>query len=57
MARGAAGRGYAQIDRTATAALAGIQPGAARTVAYPELNLNGRLVSLGAVDVPPAGCT
>jgi hypothetical protein len=45
--------GYRQIDRTATAALAGIQPGEpARTVAYPELNLNGRLVSLGAVDNP-----
>jgi len=45
--------GYREIDRTATQALAGIQPGEpARTVAYPELNLNGRLVSLGAVDDP-----
>jgi hypothetical protein len=45
--------GYGAIDRSATAALAGIQPGEpARTVAYPELNLNGRLVSLGAVDRP-----
>jgi hypothetical protein len=45
--------GYAQIDRTATGALAGIQPGRpARTVAYSELNLNGQLVSLGAVDEP-----
>jgi hypothetical protein len=45
--------GYAQIDRTATEALAGIQPGEpARTVAYPELNLNGQLVALGAVDDP-----
>jgi hypothetical protein len=45
--------GYPQIDRTATAALAGIQSGEpARTVAYPELNLNGQLVSLGAVDDP-----
>ncbi|HET7171429.1 MAG TPA: FtsX-like permease family protein [Gaiellales bacterium] len=43
--------GYGEIDRTATEALAGIQPGEpARTVAYPELNLNGQLVSLGAVD-------
>ena len=45
--------GYPAIDRTATAALAGIQSGQpARTVAYPELNLNGQLVSLGAVDDP-----
>ena len=45
--------GYGEIDRTATAALAGIQSGEpARTVAYPELNLNGQLVSLGAVDDP-----
>ena len=61
--------GYGEIDRTATAALAGIEPAApARTVAYPELNLNGQLVSLGAVDDPgrwlhltsgrlPRGCT
>ena len=61
--------GYGEIDRTATAALAAIEPGAtARTVAYPELNLNGQLVSLGAVDDPgrwlhltsgrlPRGCT
>jgi hypothetical protein len=45
--------GYAAIDREATRALAGIQPGdPARTVSYPELNLNGQLVSLGAVDDP-----
>jgi FtsX-like permease family len=44
---------YRQIDRTATAALARIQPGEpARTVSYPELNLNGQLVALGAVDDP-----
>ena len=43
--------GYGAIDREATRTLAGIQPGdPARTVSYPELNLNGQLVSLGAVD-------
>jgi FtsX-like permease family len=43
--------GYRQIDRTATAALAAIEPAApARTVTYPELNMNGQLVALGAVD-------
>jgi hypothetical protein len=45
--------GYARIDRAATAALARLGPGPpARTLAFPELNLGGRLVELGAVDDP-----
>ena len=45
--------GYAEIDRAATAALRRLGPGPpARTLAFPELNLGGRLVELGAVTDP-----
>ena len=42
-----------EIDRAATSALRRLGPGPpARTLAFPELNLGGRLVELGAVDDP-----
>ncbi|HEY3763957.1 MAG TPA: FtsX-like permease family protein [Gaiellales bacterium] len=45
--------GYAEIDRAATSALHRLGPQApARTIAFPELNLGGQLVELGAVDDP-----
>ena len=45
--------GYGEIDRAATAALRRLGPGPpARTLAFPELNLGGRLVELGAVTDP-----
>jgi hypothetical protein len=45
--------GYPVLDRAATSALATLGPGApARTLAFPELNLGGQLVELGAVDDP-----
>lgn len=45
--------GYASVDRQATATLRDLSPTApARTLAFPELNLNGTLVTLGAVDHP-----
>ena len=45
--------GYARIDRIATAALRTLGPGPpARTLAYPELNLDGQLALVGAVDDP-----
>ncbi len=45
--------GYARIDRIATAALHTLGPGPpARTLAYPELNLDGQLALVGAVDDP-----
>ena len=45
--------GYGEIDRAATAALRRLGPGPpARTLAFPELNLGGRLVELGAVNDP-----
>ena len=50
--------GYGEIDRTATAALSGIEPAApARTVAYPELNLNGSSSRWGRSTIPAGGCT
>ena len=45
--------GYPELDRAATSALATLGPGPpARTLAFPELNLGGQLVELGAVDDP-----
>ena len=45
--------GYGEIDRAATRALARLGPTPpARTVAFPELNLGGRLADLGAIDDP-----
>ena len=45
--------GYGRIDAAATRALARLGPTPpARTLAFPELNLGGRLVVLGAVDTP-----
>ena len=45
--------GYDVIDRAATRALARLGPTpAARTIAYPELNLGGRLAELGGIDDP-----
>ena len=45
--------GYAKVDRAATAALSRLGPEPpARTIAFPELNLGGRLVELGAVNDP-----
>ncbi len=45
--------GYGRIDRAATRALARLGPTPpARTLAFPELNLGGRLVDLGAIDSP-----
>jgi hypothetical protein len=45
--------GYGRIDRAATKALAQLGPAPpARTLAFPELNLGGHLVELGAIDSP-----
>jgi len=45
--------GYGEIDRAATKALARLGPTPpARTLTFPELNLSGRLVVLGAIDDP-----
>jgi FtsX-like permease family protein len=45
--------GYPRVDRAATNALRRLGSGPpARTIAFPELNLGGQLVELGAVDAP-----
>jgi hypothetical protein len=45
--------GYGRIDRAATRALSRLGPAPpARTLAFPELNLGGHLVELGAIDSP-----
>jgi hypothetical protein len=45
--------GYGRIDRAATRALSQLGPAPpARTIAFPELNLGGHLVELGAIDSP-----
>jgi hypothetical protein len=45
--------GYGEIDRAATRALSQLGPTPpARTLSFPELNLGGHLVELGAIDSP-----
>jgi hypothetical protein len=45
--------GYDRIDRAATRALSRLGPAPpARTLSFPELNLGGQLVELGAIDSP-----